>query len=179
MGRWPMEAKVSRAGVEDRRRRSAAKAPKGFEAREARPRPERSDGLPACEALRGDQGRAAGEACRLPELRNKTRRDPDVGRRKPPACGAVKGDRAEPKAERKGSRNAAGRQGVDFVLGLRKPPAPGGQKTTAYLKYCRNANHYRERFSFLDIPFISEPVTHLIGRINFFIFARIVNVRNL
>ncbi len=72
-------AQIYRASEEDRRRRSAAKAPKGFEAREGRHRrwlPEllrKPKGSEACEARQGVALALSQGSRRLAKLRNKTK----------------------------------------------------------------------------------------------------------
>ncbi len=107
--------------------------PKGSEACEARPRPERSGGLPACGA-RGETN-AAPEAKRagspscvarppgLAKLRNKTRRG--FWRWAKEAVGLwSRGGRPQ------GCRSAGGRQGAGLAPAAWKPKAPGGRNKT-------------------------------------------------
>ena len=95
---------------EDRRRRSAAKAPKGFVAREGR----RRRWLP--EPPRKPEGSEAREA-------RPTAKRSGAGR----ACGALRETNAKPKAERAGSRRSGTRQGAALGFDTGKPQACGAR----------------------------------------------------
>ena len=150
-GRWPMETQVYLSGGEDRRRRSVAKAPKGFvarggrrrrwlpelprkpkgsEARGARPTAKQSGAGRACGAAEQDQGQSEAEACRLAESEGRQKLSP---RRSLPAPRAAKRDRQGSRSHEgrpQGCRSAGGRQGAGLAPAAWKPKAPGGRSKT-------------------------------------------------